>query len=301
MRARATVISLAFLWFIALPTHAQTTLRWKLQTGQKLAVVVTQTTKSEVVYSGKKTATQIDLAMDLSWRVSGVENGQFRLEQSLDRLSILLDSPSAGRVQYDTAQQTKPTGSAKDIAAALEPLLGARLEITMNDRGEILAAKPVKAADAAAPDAAATTLVSNDSIQQLLRQPLAVLPEQPLNKGDSWSTTSQLTTSLGPATQTTTYRYAGPTDVEGTKLEQITVTAALKVTPSPAAKITVKEHQQSGAVLFDAAAGRVVSAEQKQKLVTERPYRETTIVVTLDSTQETKVAPAKESPAAPQP
>ena len=41
-----------------------------------------------VAYSGKKTATEIDLSMDLTWRVSAAENGQFRLEQSLDRLSV---------------------------------------------------------------------------------------------------------------------------------------------------------------------------------------------------------------------
>ena len=123
--------------------QGQTTLRWKLNPGEQFAVAIAQNTTSEVAYSDKKTKTQIDLAMELTWRVLAAENGQFRLEQSLDRMSVSLKAPPAGQVQYDTAQQAKPAGSAKEIAAAIAPLLALKLEITMNDRGEVLAAKPL--------------------------------------------------------------------------------------------------------------------------------------------------------------
>jgi len=301
MLKRATILSAAVILSIASLAHAQTALRWKLQSGQKLAISITQTTESIVVYSGKKTATQIDLSMELTWRVISADDGKFRIEQSLDRLSVALDSPPAGRVQYDTAQQAKPTGSAKEIAAALDPLLATKLEITMTDRGEIVDAKPVQSSPPAAADPASSGPVPKESIQQLLRQPLAILPEKPVNQGGTWNTTSELETALGMATLTTTYRYTGPGDVDGHKLEQVAISAELKVAPSDKAKIKLKEHQQSGVVLFDATAGRVASTEQKQKLVTERPYRETTIVVTLDSKQTTKVVAVGDSPAAAQP
>jgi len=57
-------------------------------------------------------------------------------------------------------------------------------------------------------------------------------------------------------------------------------------------KLNVKSHGQSGTILFAPEQGRVAEAEQTQKLVTERSYRETTIVVTLSSKQKTTVRPA---------
>jgi hypothetical protein len=47
-------------------------------------------------------------------------------------------------------------------------------------------------------------------------------------------------------------------------------------------------------ILFSAEEGRLVRAEQVQKLATERPYRETTITVALESKQTTTIAPAGE-------
>jgi len=58
--------------------------------------------------------------------------------------------------------------------------------------------------------------------------------------------------------------------------------------PAPG-KLAVKSHEQSGTILFAVNQGRVSEAEQTQKLVTERLYREATIVVTLSSQQKTTV------------
>lgn len=283
---------------VASVAEAQTTLRWKLAQGQKLAVAMTQTTTSDVAYSGKKTTTKIDLALQLTWSVREAGDGQIKLEQSLDRLTLVLESPVAGRVEYDSDPQARNLASTAEIAAAVKPLLTTKLEITMNDRGEILAARPTAPAapgeDKA--DAASSPLFSKQAVQQLLKQPLAVLPENAVSPGDTWTTSSDLASAMGSAKQTTTYRYAGkPADEAAGKLDQIAVTTKLQL--APASKLTLKEHQQSGTIEFDSAAGRVASAEQSQQLVTERPYGATTIMVTLDSRQKTTVSAASEAPA----
>lgn len=294
---RRILLGCVALCLVTVPNlRAQTLLRWKLAAGERLAVAVAQDTNSEVSYSGKTTKTQIKLAMELTWRVIAVENERIRLEQSIGRLSVSFDAPPAGRVQFDSADQAKLTGPAKEIAASLQPLLAAKVEITMNDRGEILEAKEINDAAASAGPSAAAALVSQEAIQQLLKQPLVVLPAKPVTIGDNWNTTNELKSALGPAQQTTTFRYTGPAEVEGKTVEVIEVTTTLKLTPATTAKITLKEHTQKGTVRFDAAAGRVVSAEQTQKLVTERPYRETTIVVTLGSEQKTTVQPPATTP-----
>src|SRR5262245_48476387 len=82
------------------PLYGQTALRWKLQAGDHLDLAISQKTQSEVTYSGKKTVTTIDLAMQLTWRVLAVESGKFRLQQSLDRVTVSLVAPPAGEVKY---------------------------------------------------------------------------------------------------------------------------------------------------------------------------------------------------------
>lgn len=295
MKTRVVVVACALTLGVGASLHAQTTLRWKLNPGESLAVAVTQTTKSTVASAGKTTATDIKLDMELLWRVLSAEKGQFRLEQSIKRLSISLDAPPAGRVQYDTAQEAKPIGAAKEIAASLAPLLAAKVEITMNERGEVLEAKSASATAEPAGASAAASLISKESIQQLLKQPLIVLPKEAVSVDETWPKTSELTTSLGPVKQTTTYRYAGPVEQDGQKLEKIEAKTELAPAAPDMSKLMMKEHQQQGEVLFDLAAGRVFKATQVQTLVTERPYRETQIVVTLKSQQQTTISPAKEA------
>jgi len=195
-------------------------------------------------------------------------------------------------VEYDSSKADRLTGQAKEVAAAIAPLLKTTIEIAMNERGEVLEAKATgegaEQLAASSADLSQPPLVSKESIQQLLRQPLVVLPKDPVKAGETWTTKNELTTALGKARQTTEYRYAG--EPEG----RIEVKTELKLDPAGAAakKLTVKKHQQTGVVQFDSTAGRLKSAEQTQTLVTERPYRETTIVVTLKTEQKTEVKPA---------
>lgn len=287
---------------ILLPSvgKAQTELRWKLQPGQQFAVSVQQQTTSDVAYSGKKAATQIDLTMELAWTVTSADEKAITIRQALRRLVFTMESPKVGKVEYDSAAKARPSGQAREVAASVAPLLEAEVDITISPRGEVQGAKPANEAAerllASEPDAAGAPLLSKESIQQLLRQPLVILPEKAVAEGDTWTKSAEIASTLGKLPQETTYRYAGSLDQDGVKLENIEITTGLDLPKSPAggAKLTIKEHEQSGTVLFSLAEGRVVSAEQTQKLVTERPYREMTIVVTLTSKQTTTLKPQGE-------
>jgi hypothetical protein len=277
----------------------QTALRWQLNPGEKFTIEAAQKTISDVAYSGKKTTTQIDLTMELSWEVIAADAGKMRLKQTLSRLAVRMELPSASRIEYDSAKGAmRPSGAARQIAAAVAPLFAAVLEVTMNDRGEVLEAKPASQAAeqliAPVDDPAKPSLFSKASIQQLLRQPLAILPERPVSPDETWTTEAELNTALGKARQKTLYRYAGTEEKDGVAVEKIESAAKLELEPSEAgtSKPALKEHQQTGTIYFSSSSGRIVSAEQTQKLVTERPYRETTIVVTLTSQQRTVLKPA---------
>jgi hypothetical protein len=274
---------------------AQTTLRWKLQAGEKLQVEVKQQTTSVVSYAGKSTTTQIDVEMELDWQVIATEKSTIRVKQTLRRLTADVATQDGGRLSFDSATSTRPSGQARDLAAAMSPIVGAELEIEMNQRGEVIEVKPAnKAAEIliSQDDAAQQSKAAKHAIQQLLKQPLMVLPESFVRPDDTWTTESELDTALGKAKHKTTYRFTGVEERDGRKLERIesSTTLGIEGNAPDARKLRIKEHQQTGTLWFDSAAGRLDSAEQSQKLVTERPYRDTTIVVTLESKQQTKVS-----------
>jgi hypothetical protein len=297
-RVRLLLIFAAVLCLTA-SAPAQTLLRWNLKPGESFQVAVTQETDSQVAFSGKQSATKIDLAMDLGWKVLFADEKSIRIQQSIERVQFKLNSPQAGTIEYDSAAQAKPAGAARDVSEAVKPLLGAQVELTMNGRGEVLDAKPV-GADAqklfAEGDSAAAGVFSKQAIQQLLRQPLALLPDKAVDKGNTWTTTTEITAQAGKFQQETTYTLAGEVERDGGQLTKIDVTAkltSLAAENNGKPKLALKSHQQTGTILFSPAAGRLVEAETTQEMVTERPYRETTIVVTLKSQQRTTVTPAK--------
>lgn len=287
----------------AASAHGQTLLRWKLEAGQQLAVDCRQETTTLVAFSGKSAETKIELDLETLWTVTGVDDDGMHITQSIQRLQFKLDSPKAGSVQYDSAAKTRPTGQARDLADAVQPLLGAEVAVTMTARGEIVSARPANDAAeklfAAQPAGDQPGVFSAKTIESLFRHPLAVLPAEEIEDGGSWTSAGQLDTAAGKFDQTTTYRLAGAMEHEGQKVARIDFTSELtplaKAAKAAAGgpKLALKSHEQTGHLLFSPEHGRLVSAQQHQKLSTERPYRETTIAVTLTSKQTTTVKPAE--------
>jgi hypothetical protein len=282
--------------------HAQTPLRWKLEPGQSLVVEVRQRTTSHVGFSGKMAEAKIDLTVEYVWSVGEAADTGTTITQKIDRIVLQLDT-KAGTLKYDSADPKRPSGPARDVADAVQPILGAQIAIVMTARGEIRSAKPANEAAeklfAAGGAADPPGVFSKKSVETLLRQPLAVLPEQAVDENETWTVISDLDAAAGKFKQTTTYRLAGTEEQEGQQLLRVEHSATLEPAAAPpkpdgaAVPLVLKSHEQSGHYLFSPDLGRLVSASQTQKLTTERPYRETTIVVTLDSTQTTTIKPAK--------
>jgi hypothetical protein len=160
----------------------------------------------------------------------------------------------------------------------------------MNPRGIVSSIKPANDAaktlvatmeKGSQPDATA-----QDSVEQLLRPSLVVLPEQEVAESAMWSIESDRAAAVKLVTN---YRLAGIVEREGMRLAQIAILA--KASSKPGAKTSIKSHEQRGTIMFSIDDGRVVQIDQTQELVTERPYRDTTIVVTLNSTEKTTIKP----------
>jgi uncharacterized protein DUF6263 len=301
MRFRHRACCLLTLLALSLPASAtaQTLLRWKLKPGDSLALQTRQEIQSQVAFSGKSATTTIDLNVQLTWNVTAADENQITLKQTIEQIQLKLATPQGAAVDFDSAGKARVTGQARDLAEVLKPLIGAEFDVVINIRGEIIDAKPSNDAAKALVSTKDKTNAADSSraaVEQLLRKPLIVLPAAEVKAGDRWTAANDLTTAAGPLRQEIEYQLTGMTEQDGKQLHTIAMTSKLAsraadTAGSPTAKMSVKSFEQAGTIVFSAGEGRVVEAEQSQKLGTERTYRETTIVVTLTSTRKTTVKP----------
>jgi hypothetical protein len=274
------------------PVRGQTMLRWKLKPGDSLAVTIDQQTDSTVAFSGKSAKTDIALKLTLGWNVVAADANGFKIRQSIDGIQQKLTTQQAGTIEFDSTSKAKPTGQSRDLADALRPLIGAEFDMAMTPRGEITAVEPAneaaKALFAGLEAGQTTDATARASVEQMLKRPLLVLPERPTSVGETWTASSERPTVAGPLKIDTTYKLAGIANQNGRPVARIAMTASF--TPAAGGQLTVKSPEHSGEIEFAVDNGRLIKISQQQKLTTERPYRETTIVVTLASQQTTTLA-----------
>lgn len=279
-------------------TSADTLLQWKLTAGESLSYQFVQSTQTETAGTGKPMRIAIDTAMTVTWKIESVdENRQFNISQTIDKFSATMKVDKLDPIVYDsTAAMTPAAGPAREIADAVGKLIGVPCRIHMTARGEITAAEASESlqqalGSAAKPAAAAP--ISPQSISAILRQAAIVLPENPVASGTTWEVNQELNTPSGPIQQRNQFTYEGLSEQGGGKFEKLTLQSAFGLTTaaSKTSPLKIKEGEQKGMIWFDSTAGRVVSTELSQKLVTERPYRDTAIQVQSTSNLKMKLVP----------
>jgi Family of unknown function (DUF6263) len=279
--------------------EAQTLLRWKLKPGESFSVHTQQQTESQVAFGAKSAKTKIEDELYLTWVVAAADDEAVTIRQTIQRIVVNMVGRDAAAVQFDSASKARPTGQAVSLASSLKPLVGAEFELKMSARGEMLEVKPV--------NEAATSLFASDekpteaggasrgSLQQLLRQPLVILSADAVKEGSNWTISNKLATSAGPMVQETAYSLVEISEQGGKSMAKIAARSKLSPEEGNSGKsgsrMTIKDQKQEASIVFSATDGRVIEVEQTQKLETERIYRETTIVVTLNSTQTTTITP----------
>jgi hypothetical protein len=258
---------------------AQAPWRWKFTAGETLQYDFQQQTQMDEKGAGKPTSANIKMTMRLTWKVDKVDNqGNAMLTQTIDRLSATMQVEKLDPISYDSASSSPLTGSAKEIGESVKPMLGAPFTVQMNARGQVTSVEPSAAIREAFEKTKASQLLSADGV---LRQASFVVPEQAVAAGATWEVVQETPLSLGPIEQTTRYTYVGPAERNGKTIEKVDSDTQLKLQSSKNASsnAVIKESEQRGSIWFDAMAGRLVASELKQRLVTERPYREMVIRV----------------------
>jgi hypothetical protein len=306
MKSGSRSVSAVFLFFsFVIPasrgqeppaaTDSPVPLRWHLAAGDQFVVAFSQKMQTISAIGNRALRMQVEMGAELLWKVEDVQaSGDMRIEQTISRLQMRLTrSDGTDPIQYDSAATERPRGPARDIAAAVKPLVGTTSTLTMNPRGEILSAQlspdTEEALEELKDSEQVLHLFSAEGLSEVLRQVMPMLPAEPVTAGQTWEVAHKTTLAAGVVAQTTQLTYRGPEEKDGRTLQRIDQTATSKLQPPPEAaeagakKITVKEQKLSGTVWFDSQAGRFDSGALTQELVTESPYRDETITVRLTS------------------
>lgn len=271
--------------------HGDTLLRWKFAKGEQLQVTVDQHTVTEATGAGKPAGIDITMQMRMLWTVDSVDaSGTARITQRFERFAVTMKSGTAEPIEYASDSVAKPSGAAADIAAAISPVIGADFTVTMTERGAIADVKLSDAASAAfdAIDSPALKQIfSAEGISQLLRQTAVEFPEQAVMPQGNWSVALTTPSPLGMLKQNRTYTLTTQEAAGGNTVERMEITGQLVIEPNEQApsKLKLVDQELVGSMTFDASAGRLVSSQSKQRLTTERPYREFKIKV--ETTAET--------------
>lgn len=291
MRLLTSLGLLALTLLLTAPVQAQTTLRWKFAKDQAFDVVCTQQTEVETSVNNKPRRAYLEMTMQLAWNVDEVdEAGVATISQTIKRLQLKTTAPDADPIVYDSESLSKPSGTTRQIAAGLAPLVGTTFTVKMDARGDVTAVTLTEAAQkslAALPeDSQLKQVLTVEGITNLFRTGDGQLPEQAVSPGDTWPLERETTTPLGTLRETGTFAFAGQESIAGQKVEKIELasTAKLDAKSDAAVRLRVQEQTKSSVLLFDAAAGRALSSETKLLSKSVRPFRDRQIHVTINGT-----------------
>jgi hypothetical protein len=263
---------------LAQPTAAQKLLQWRFQAGESIQVSFTQDMTVQMTAMGQPMETSADMGMYMRWNVLSVAaDGTADIHQSIDRLSMKMQTPGTDPIAYDSAQTEEPVGMAVMLAATVDPMVGVEFTQKMSPAGEILDVALTERAKqqlAAAPDGAQLKeVLSRDGLKALLSQAATVFPKTPVKPGDTWTGSSESQSPIGKLTTNMQYKYVGTETREGRPLERIDVKMTVGFpdeVKQPGMNIAIQNQQNSGSMYFDAAVGRFVETQlnQNMRLVT---------------------------------
>ncbi len=300
---RSLPLAVCLLLLSVSSSHAATTLRWKFEPGQILHQIVVQDMKMTMKIRGRTIVTNITQTMDATWKVGAVDaQGTAEITQTFDRIQMKMTAAGAPGFEFDSDKDQELTGIGAMLGPSLKAMAKSKFELKMTTRGEIVAVEvSQETADALKklPGAGAMGgLFSKDGMIAMIKKSSQAFPEQPLEKGDDWTTKTEIEMpNIGAMAADTKLTYAGPEEVEGKQLEKldVSITMAIKPKVGGQTQVNLKEQDASGVIYFDNAAGRIDHSEIVQNMTLQVMVAGNNFTQEILQTISTRLTPAKKA------
>jgi len=274
--------------------RGETLLRWKFEPGQKLQYVVQVKMTQKMNAGGTPTTMTTSQIMDTSREVKSVDaDGTAVVLQTIDRMRMKMESPQGISVDYDSASEEEPQGISKMMAPMFEAMVGKPISVKMNARGEVSDVKLPQGMLDQMKKVPGMEKVGGMFSEENMKQMMGnmVLPEEPVAKGDKWSTEASMQIPmLGKGQVKVEYEYGGSETRNGKKVEKILTAMEMNITGTEGQVFPIKLEGQktTGAIYFDAAAGRFTESEMNttMKMKVEVGERKMEIDTEMDQRME---------------
>jgi hypothetical protein len=267
-RLHKPLVAFALLLAAASSAHAADSIAWKFTPGLTNRFQMSQDTKVTKSGAGGDMSVDSLLTIDMSWTVKEVKpDGSAILEQRVNRMRMSISTGDGMKSEIDTDAKEEPQGQAAMAAPLLKAITGNAFIVTMTPRGEVT--------DVVVPDAVAEALknqpgaaqmgelASAAGFKKLVSQASFVIPEA-LEVGKEWTNATEAKLPMvGTQTAVTTYKYEGPVETDGVKLEKFSAKVDVSFAGGEVA-IEVPSQESSGEILFNAAEGRLEQSKIDQ-------------------------------------
>lgn len=270
-------------------SHAAEALRWKFKPGEALPYALSQKAEILIDANGIEIDVMLKQTMDTTWNVKSVaSDGTAEIAMKVDRMQLVMNTPFTGEVTYDSTkpEETPPPELWDRLGKPIEAMVGGEFTMKVSPRGEVSdLTLPAKLAETLGEQSRGGgggpmammggNMLNEDAIRQIIGQAILLLPEK---AGEAW--TREFENKMGPiGTQkiNVTYEATGVEEHEGKKVEKIA--SKTEVTFEPAeggnvdAEFEITEQEGTGAILFDAEAGRTLLSTNVQKITLEGDFQ----------------------------
>ncbi len=209
---------LAAILLFATLCQAAEPLQWKFQPGETTHYRLQQDSTSSIAMEQGDVKTTMSQNIDLAWLVESVdEAGVAKVRQDIQRVRMKMTAPTGQEYAFDSNSEDRPQGFVAMMAPLFETMIAEDFVTTLSPRGEIL--------DLDAPDKLLESLkhmpggaagAGAEALRQLFRSGSFLLPEGPLEQGQTWTTRFEMPMPMiGKQVVETTYKYLGDREVGG--------------------------------------------------------------------------------------
>ncbi len=297
---RLVPTALAVWLLVTWSAMAHEEFRWKLSPGDRLSVTINQASETQSVCETVKRISGNEIAVEIDWTVTAVEDDIVQIRQTIKRIQIRLATPTAdgsNQVEIDTsanAAARPKKGVELKVLDDLNSLIGVSVDLSMNTRGEILdlriAEDDLQKIRQAGSQTPLLNLMSVEGMQDLFRASSFVLPEEPLNPGATWEHRRTSESPFGKFTTKESFEFAGEVDRDGRKQLQFASKTTVDQLPERPANVNpvdpppeLREISGQGTYWFDPERGIFTEANTNSVLRSRKSFRDLVVNTTITS------------------
>jgi hypothetical protein len=281
---------------------AQTPLRWKFTSGQSLHYTATYQSTSR----SSNAVSVMTTVVNVVHKVDSVDaaTGTATITQTIERIRGRIDSEANVQnevkrevSEYDTDNPKEPAGLIRWMGAAYHAVLKQPVTFKMSARGQIselnIPKPKLEEIERVANGDQLAAFFNASGISSMLG--LLVLPETEVLPGSRWQQTNVLKNAiLGHQSTEMDVAYQGVEDRGGTPVAKFAavVRTSFIADPNQQMNVLVEREKSQATFSFDAAAGRMVEAEQASQMSLKVSFRAKTIRQQSEKTQQVRLDPA---------